>query len=200
MSGGAGTITGYRDRTYALVRDTMRALGPIATAVDVGAGEGWYARSLMDDGVIGRCTPVEITRRALTLVEPVLYDGTRLPFDDRSVDLVYAIDVAHHAGDPVALLDDMARVARRWIVLKDHTFRTALGRATLAMLDELGNRRFGIPSPGRYQRGWEWLPPLAAAGFRPVQMVHPARCQTGMLGVLTNPLQFVAAFERSDAH
>lgn len=200
MSGGAGTITGYRDRTYAMVRDTMRALGPVATAVDVGAGEGWYAKHLMDDGVVARITPVEVQRRALTLVEPVLYDGVRLPFADRAVELVYAVDVVHHAGDPFALLDDMARIASRWLVLKDHTYASWFGKTTLAILDELGNRRFGIPSPGRYQHAWDWLPRLKAAGFVPRTMTHPAPCHTGVLGSLTNRLQFVAAFERVDAH
>ncbi len=200
MSDGAGTITGYRDRTYALVREAIGALGPVATAVDVGAGEGWYARRLMDEGLIVRCTPVEVQRRTQTLVEPVLYDGVRLPFDDRSVELVYAIDVVHHAGDPLALLADMARVSARWLVLKDHTYASGLGRATLAVMDELGNRRFGIPSPGRYQHAWDWLPALEHAGFRPRTMLHPAACHTGLLGTLTNRLQFVAAFERTDAH
>ena len=200
MSGGAGTITGYRERTYAMVRDTMRALGPVATAVDVGAGEGWYAQHLMDDGVVARITPVEVQRRALTLVEPVLYDGARLPFDDRAVDLVYAVDVVHHAGDPLALLADMARISRKWLVLKDHTYASVFGKTTLSLLDELGNRRFGIPSPGRYQHAWDWLPGLEAAGFVPRAMIHPAPCHTGLLGSLTNRLQFVAAFERIDAH
>ena len=200
MSDGAGTITGYRDRTYALVRDAMRALGPVATAVDVGAGEGWYARRLMDDGAVARITPVEVQRRALTLVEPVLYDGVRLPFDDRAVELVYAVDVVHHAGDPFALLDDMARISSRWLVLKDHTYASRFGKTTLAILDELGNRRFGIPSPGRYQHAWNWLPRLEAAGFVPRTMTHPAPCHTGVLGSLTNRLQFVATFERVHAH
>ncbi|MBI3789471.1 MAG: class I SAM-dependent methyltransferase [Gemmatimonadetes bacterium] len=197
---GAGTITGYRDRTYALVRDAMRALGPIATAVDVGAGEGWYAQALMRDGVITHVTPVEVQRRATVLVEPLLYDGTRLPFDDGGVDLVYAVDVVHHAHDPFALLADMARVARRWLVLKDHTYASFAGRATLAVMDEIGNRRFGIPSPGRYQHAWDWIPALERVGFRPRSMLHPAPCHGGLMGALTNRLQFVAAFERTDAH
>jgi hypothetical protein len=198
MDSGAGTITGYRRLTYSLMRETMRALGPIATAVDVGAGEGWYARSLMEDGVIERCTPVEVTKRAITFLEPVLYDGKRLPFDDRSTELVYAVDVVHHADDPGALLDDMARIAERFIVLKDHTYSNALGYTTLAIMDELGNRRFGIPSPGRYQHGWDWVDHLAGAGFLRRQLIHPAPCHSGVLGALTNRLQFVAAFERTE--
>lgn len=196
--GEAGAVTGYRGRVYRLVCAALRALGPIPYAVDVGAGEGWYAKSLVDDGIVGRCEAVEIARRARTLVEPILYDGTRLPMADRSAPLVYAIDVVHHAPDPRALLDDIARVSAKWILLKDHTYASALGRATLVVLDELGNRRFGIPSPGTYQREWTWLTHLASRGFHVRTMIHPAPCQRGLLGALTNPLQFVAVFERRD--
>lgn len=196
---GAGMLTGYRGRTYALVADVIRNLGTIATAVDVGAGEGWYARSLMVDGLITHCTPVELTRRALTVVEPVLYDGKRLPFGDRSAELVYAVDVVHHANEPNALLTEMARVADRFLVLKDHTYASALARATLVLMDEVGNRRFGIESPGRYQHGWDWLDHLAGAGFKVRQLIHPASCHSGILGSVTNRLQFVAAFERVNA-
>ena len=197
--GQAGAVTGYRERVYRLACAALRPLGPIAHAVDVGAGEGWYARHLVDDGVVGRCDAVEIVRRERTLVEPILYDGKRLPFADRSATLVYAIDVVHHAPDPHALLDDIARVSAKWILLKDHTCSGAIGRLTLAVLDELGNRRFGIPSPGTYQRDWTWLTHLTSRGFHVRTMIHPAPCQRGLLGAFTNPLQFVAVFERRDA-
>ena len=196
---GAGTITGYRGCVYALVRDALRATGPIAHAVDVGAGEGWYARQLVRDGVVRLCTAVEIKRRSVTYVEPVLYDGRRLPLPDRSCELVYAIDVVHHAPEPVALLDEMARVSARFILLKDHTHRGIAGRVALTILDEIGNRRFGIPSPGAYQRDWSWLPALQSRGFVPRTMIHPAPCHAGVLGALTNRLQFVAIFERTHA-
>jgi SAM-dependent methyltransferase len=195
----AGAFTGYRDRVYALVRGALRSLGAIPHAVDVGAGEGWYAKRLVDEGIVGSCDAVEVVRRKGVLVEPILYDGARLPMADRSADLVYAVDVVHHAPDPGLLLDEIARVAAKWILLKDHTYRTWLGRATLAVLDEIGNRRFGIRSAGTYQREWTWLPRLDSRGFRVHTMVYPAPCQHGVLGALTNPLQFLAVFERRDA-
>ena len=112
------------------------------------------------------------------------------------MELAYAVDVVHHAQDPLALLGEIARVADRWILLKDHTWTTRAGRYALAILDELGNRRFGIPSPGRYQRDFEWVTHLKTHGFEQARMMYPAVCQTGALGALTNRLQFIALFER----
>jgi hypothetical protein len=63
-------------------------------------------------------------------------------------------------------------------------------------LDELGNRRFGIPSPYQYQRNWEWHTHLLANGWRALSFIHPAICHTGILGAMTNGLQYVALYER----
>ena len=199
LAGSAGSLTGYRGRVYRIVADTLRALGPITHAADVGAGDGWYARRLVQDGVVTQCTAVEVKRRAVSFVEPVLYDGRQLPIRDRGCDLVYAIDVVHHAPDPFGLLDELARVSSRYILLKDHTYSSVAGYAALSLMDELGNRRFGIPSPGKYQRRWSWLPRLESHGFVPRTMIHPARCHTGRFGAVTNGLQFVAVFERAHA-
>jgi SAM-dependent methyltransferase len=195
----AGAVTGYRERVYAIVSGALRTLGVIPHAVDVGAGEGWYAKRLVDDGIVGRCDAVEVVRREHVFVEPLLYDGARLSMADHSADLVYAVDAVHHAADPGALLDEIARVAAKWILLKDHTYRTPVGRATLSLLDEIGNRRFGIRSPGKYQHNWAWLPRLESQGFRICTMIHPARCHRGVLGALSNRLQFVAVVARRAA-
>jgi SAM-dependent methyltransferase len=52
-------------------------------------------------------------------------DVERLPFADRSIDLVYVHDGLHHLESPTVGLNEMARVARRWVVV------TEPARATL---------------------------------------------------------------------
>jgi SAM-dependent methyltransferase len=194
----AGGVTGYRRRTFELLRTALAATGGVADAVDVGAGDGWMARRLCDVGLVGRCIAIDVVRRAHVVVEPVLYDGRRLPMADASVDLAYAVDTVHHADDPLALLSEMARVSRRFVALKDHTCSTTGGAWMLRLLDEIGNRRFSISSPGRYQRGFDWLEALCARGFTVRALVHPAPCHAGVLGALTNRWQFVALLERPD--
>ena len=48
-------------------------------------------------------------------------DGLRLPFADRSFDAAYTVLTLHHFRDDAAvcLLQDMARVARRLVVVND---------------------------------------------------------------------------------
>jgi SAM-dependent methyltransferase len=193
----AGGVTAYRRRTFAMLRSLIASTGGAATAIDVGAGDGWMAKSLVATGLLGKCTPVDVKRRSHVVLEPLLYDGERLPFDDASVDLCYAVDAVHHAADPLRLLRDMARVSRRFIALKDHRYESAGGAWVLRLLDEIGNRRFAIGSPGHYQRGFTWFDLLRSEGFGLRTLIHPARCHVGMLG-LTNRLQFLALFERNE--
>jgi SAM-dependent methyltransferase len=189
----------YRVRVWSILRDVLTGRGPFGTALDFGAGDGWFGRQMLDSGAVADLTSVDVQARPNTYVPIRLYDGNRLPLPDKGFNLVYAVDVFHHCPDPPAALADALRCAARYFLLKDHTYRTAVGRLTLCALDELGNRRFGVPSRYKYQRRWDWLPVIEAAGFRQVGLFHPARCHARALGAATNSLQFVGLWERAEA-
>jgi SAM-dependent methyltransferase len=186
----------YKDNVLAELAAVLRDIQPLRTGIDVGAGDGYYAARLMERGLVETITPVEVFMRGRRELTPILYDGRTLPFTDHSFELAYAIDVIHHARDPRRTLEELARVSSRYLLVKDHTYDHALDFALLCLLDELGNRRFGVPSIYRYQRGFSWFPWLESAGFRLVRCIYPARCEHGALGLLVNRLQFVALFER----
>ncbi|MEO6280218.1 class I SAM-dependent methyltransferase [Roseateles sp.] len=172
--------------------------GPVAQALDFGSGDGFFAAHLPQLTAIKHVTPVDVVERASSWVKPVLYAGRTLPFPDRSFDLAYAVDVLHHCPDPIAALAEMARCTRHYLLVKDHNHTGPLGKAVLAVLDELGNRRFGIPSPQNYQQRWSWVEWIESQGFVRCRWVHPMPCHRGPLA-LTNPLQFLGLWKRPDA-
>jgi SAM-dependent methyltransferase len=186
----------YRRRILTLLHSLLEPYLPLASALDFGSGDGWFARSVHENGIATKIRPVDVQRRLRCVTEPQLYDGRRLPFADRSFELVYSIDVLHHCPDPRASLRDALRCAGRYFLLKDHTYRTLGGRLTLCLLDEIGNRRFGVPSLYKYQHRWEWSGWIEAEGFVLERLVHPAACHTGPLGWATNALQFIALWRR----
>lgn len=186
----------YRRNTLALIERLVRPYAPVRRALDFGSGEGWFAREMVGTGLAGEVVPVDVMRREQQLVEPIIYDGQTLPFSDRAFDLTYAVDVLHHCPDPHAALTEALRCTSEMFVVKDHTYRTLAGRVTLAIFDELGNHRFGVPSLYRYQRRWEWSECLEASGFRLESCFHPAPCHDGALGRMTNHLQFVSLWRR----
>jgi SAM-dependent methyltransferase len=186
----------YRQRILPKLVEVLRSKSPVDSALDFGSGDGWFAQQMRQSGLIRELTPVDVKLRETVVTAPHLYDGKRLPFPDRSFDLVYSVDVLHHCPDPAESLRDLVRCAGRLVLLKDHTWRTRLGKWGLAVLDELGNRQFGIPCLYRYQHRWDWFPIIEREGFRLVQLIHPVPCHVGVLGRLTNPLQFIALWER----
>ena len=189
-------MNAYRERVWRLLRDTIAPRGPFRNVLDFGSGDGWFASQFNGSGLVSRLVPLDVKRRDAVFVEPQLYSGHILPFGDAEFDLVYSVDVLHHCPDPMLQLAELRRCSSRYLLLKDHKCQTQIGRYALAVLDELGNRRFGIPSTYRYQRKWEWHAQLLAAGWQSISFIHPAPCHTGALGAMTNSLQYVALYER----
>jgi SAM-dependent methyltransferase len=188
----------YRRRVFTVFKDLLRPLGPVKRALDFGSGDGWFAQQFEESGLAREVTPVEVQDRPEALRKPQLYDGTRLPFADRSFDLTYTCDVLHHCPDPQGSLRDALRVAGRWFLLKDHTWRTYPSYWFLCLLDEIGNRRFGIPCRYKHQHGWDWFDTLRDEGFTLERLIHPAPCHTLAMRWV-NRYEFVSLWRRKDA-
>jgi SAM-dependent methyltransferase len=187
----------YRQRVWSILKEQLQSCAPLDSALDFGSGDGWFASRVRAEHLVRELVPLDVKRRATVFVEPRLYvPGEALPFAAHSFDLSYSVDVLHHCDDPFAQLDELDRVTKRYLLIKDHNYHTAVGQFALAVLDELGNRKFGIPSPYQYQKAWAWTAHLQARGWRQKTLVHPARCHVGPMGALTNSLQYVALFER----
>jgi SAM-dependent methyltransferase len=190
------SVNPYRLRTWELLRQQLLPLGPQPRVLDFGCGDAWFAAQMLRERCAIDLVPLDVRRRQHVYVEPQLYDGTRLPFAALSFDLSYSVDVIHHCSEPFAILDELLRVTRRYLLLKDHTADGPLDHATLAILDELGNRRFGVPSPHHYQRQRSWDEHIRAGGWQQRCYLQPAPVHRGLLGALTNRLQYVALYER----
>lgn len=187
----------YRQRILEQFKTVLAPYAPLERSLDFGGGDGWFAKSLHDEGLVKEVTPIDVQARPNTHVPVALYDGQHIPFPDRSFDLVTSTDVLHHCPDPAAALAEALRCSRRFFLLKDHTYRHLPGKLALAVLDELGNRKFGIPSLYLYQRRWEWSHVIEGAGFVQRKLIHPSPVHTGPLGWTTNHLQFISLWERA---
>lgn len=77
-------------------------------------------------------------------IQSIVADVEHLPFVDQSVDLVSVHDGLHHLSDPYAGLSEMARVARRWVVVTEPAQASATRVAILFGLardrEAAGNR------------------------------------------------------------
>jgi len=187
----------YRRRILDTLVPWCRLVGEVESWLDFGSGDGFFAKSIGDLGLAKKVVPVDVLRRDRVLLEPTMYDGERLPFDDRSFDTSSAFDVLHHTSDPAASLRDVLRCTKRFFLLKDHTYRTKAGYLTLGVLDEIGNRKFGVPSNYHYQKRFDWDAVITSCGFERRIHLHPMGVHRGLLGAATNHLQFMSLWQRT---
>jgi SAM-dependent methyltransferase len=125
------------------------------TALDVATGGGHVARRLRGGGIrVVTCDP------APGMAPDVVCRAEDLPFADASFDVVLCRTAAHHFADAAAAVREMARVARRDVLVAD----------TLYMGDEGEEaERLRDPSHVRNYSEAEWRELFAGAGLDVVE-------------------------------
>jgi ubiquinone/menaquinone biosynthesis C-methylase UbiE len=98
---------------------------PHTTVLDVGSGEGSLLKRLSDSNFGQDLYSVEISRSGVAAIlqrdiprlrECQLFDGYRIPYEDRRFDLAIISHVLEHVEYPRQLLHEAARVARHVFV------------------------------------------------------------------------------------
>ena len=146
----------HNRRVTVLSEHIARLLPPAAHVLDVGCGDGAIAARLLALRPDIRIEGVDVLVRQHTAIPVRPFDGMRIPYDDRSVDVVLMVDVLHHTDDPVVLLRESARVARLEVLVKDHLREGIGARLTLRGMDWIGNARHGVRLPYTYWSLAEW--------------------------------------------
>src|SRR5437879_13259392 len=124
-------MSAYKARVLEILASVLRGHGPVERALDFGAGDGWFAERLEQGGLARDVVAVDVMRRARSVHEAMLYDGTHLAFADRRVDLAYARDALHHCPDALASLRELAGCARWPPRRTDHGPQRSAGGAAL---------------------------------------------------------------------
>jgi SAM-dependent methyltransferase len=126
--------------------------------LDVGCGDMALAKGLLDSikGIELACVdiyPPPILREGF---DPMWqhyqqFDGSWLPFEDRSFDIVIFSDVLHHVPSHmvIRLLESAARVGS-FVLIKDHFEYGWFSRNMLRLMDFVGNFGYGVTVPKRY--------------------------------------------------
>ncbi len=63
------------------------------------------------------------------------YDGKTIPFEGKSFDAVVLVNVLHHANDPRALLKEVARVAKKRVIIVEYTYFNVFHRLANCLID-----------------------------------------------------------------
>ena len=131
-------------RRVRVLSERLAALLPqAATVLDVGCGDGTMACAIGARRADVAITGIDVLVRPRTKIPVQAFDGRRLPCADDSVDAVMFVDVLHHTNDPDVLLAEARRVARRAIIIKDHTKDGVLPARPCASWTGSATRRTG---------------------------------------------------------
>ena len=159
-----GTVTGNTYDKYGSTNPVVRRLmarfeGTLGelfvqaaprTLLDVGCGEGVltekWAQALDDKRIVGIDLDdpqlhLQWEQRRRPNLEYVVMKAENLPFGDDEFDMATAIEVLEHVPDPEHTVAEMARVARRWLLVsvpREPLWR-GLNLARGAYVKELGN-------------------------------------------------------------
>jgi SAM-dependent methyltransferase len=137
--------------------DLLSNLIPEGNSVlDVGCGDGLLARRIQAIRHDVRVSGIDVLVRDTTHIPVQHFDGRSFPENLGQADVVMFVDVLHHTDDPMVLLREAARVARRAILIKDHTRDGLLAGATLRVMDYVGNAHHRVILPYNYWPGRSW--------------------------------------------
>lgn len=176
--------TTMRRRITVLSDHLAGAIPPGQSVLDVGSGSGLLAGALAarrPDLVI---EGIDVKLPQDSAVRATPYDGERIPFDDDTWDLAMAVDVLHHSPDPEATLREMRRVARGYLLIKDHVADTRFDFQLLKGMDWLGNRGYGTALPYTYLSSAQWAQLFSDLGLEEV-------CRKQSLQIYAPPLRWL---------
>jgi SAM-dependent methyltransferase len=145
------------NRRVRLLCESLSDLIPeSATLLDVGCGDGLLASLIMDKRQDLEVNGIDVLVRDSTKIPVSEFDGSVIPRASKSVDVVMFVDVLHHTEDPLVLLREATRVARKAVVIKDHLRNGLLAGLTLRFMDFVGNAPHGVALPYNYWPYKKW--------------------------------------------
>ena len=141
----------------------LQSLFPLVNSnsriLDLGCSDGILARELIKRNTTLQIVGVDVHINPPSRIPAVLYDGKNLPFPMALFDMVIAVDVLHHVKDIPVVLEEMTRVSKRYLLIKDHVWDGhIISWLLLSFFDWLTNAPFGIrcaynfPTMKRWER------------------------------------------------
>ncbi len=169
-----------------------------ARILDVGAGDGLLAASILAKRPDLTVRGIDVLPREHCHIPVEMFDGRTIPFAKGAFDSVLFVDVLHHTDDPSILLREAARVAASSVLIKDHFRKGFAAQQRLRLMDWVGNARFGVALPYNYWTENQWNGAWQEIGLRPDQLVTDLHLYSGLADrVFGAKLHFVAVLKKA---
>ncbi|MDA2919989.1 class I SAM-dependent methyltransferase [Desulfobacterota bacterium AH_259_B03_O07] len=122
--------------------------------LDIGTGPGSFCFLLNKRGF--SVFPIDIKDQSLTCeVNPLIYDGKKIPFNTEHFDIALISTVLHHSRNPKELLLEAKRVAKKLIIVED-VYLSSFQKYLTYITDSIVNLEFyGHPHENKSDREWK---------------------------------------------
>ena len=122
--------------------------------LDVGTGPGSVCLLMKREGY--NLTAVDVVDQTLSSeVEPLIYNGEKLPFDDNSFNTALILTVLHHTSNPKEILLEAKRVADKIIIVED-IYSNPIQKYLTFIVDSIVNMEFaGHPHSNKSDTEWK---------------------------------------------
>ncbi|PLX41957.1 MAG: SAM-dependent methyltransferase [Deltaproteobacteria bacterium] len=187
----------FKNRTRRIAELLSELLPEGAMVLDVGCGDGLIDELLLSTRPDLKILGVDTLLRDKSHIEVTKFDGITLPFENGEFEWVQCIDVLHHANNPQNLFMELARVASKGVVIKDHVANSCFDTKILQMMDWAGNAKHGVALPYNFLSGDEWQTLFDAGGFSIERKVEKLKLYPPLLDLFFGrKLHFIAKLEK----
>ena len=126
--------------------------------LDIGSGTGWVAKHLRDLlRVEIRC--IDVVNEHQTDVPFLLYNSTKIPFEDNEFDAALLIYTLHHCDDPLTVLTEAKRVSKGKIIVYEDIYTNPFNKLLAKIFDYRLNKKYNpkVRVPFNFRKEEEWV-------------------------------------------
>ncbi len=186
------------NRTRVIAESLSKFLPGNAKVLDIGCGDGTISRLIMNMKPGLKIRGVEVLERPSCKIECDLFNGSKIPLNDNEVDVSMLVDVLHHEEEFEKLLKEASRVSKKYVLIKDHIYKSRIDFQTLKLMDWIGNRAHGVKLVYNYKRKDEWMNYISSNDLKIEKILDKLKIHNFPLSmVFGEDLHFVALLKKN---
>jgi ubiquinone/menaquinone biosynthesis C-methylase UbiE len=146
----------FQRRIQVLSNEVASVLGDTKTVLDIGCGDGTISKLSAEKKGNVHFSGIDVMARPTCAIDFKLFDGYTIPHPDNSFEACMFIDVLHHLNHIKEIIAEAKRVASKYIIIKDHLYKSQFDYSTLKFMDWVGNKPHSVDVIYNFKKEEYW--------------------------------------------